>query len=330
MRFDTIKKLLSLLTPERAHRLVLANLDWFTIFGLHETLAPTPPEDPVHVMGIRFPNPIGLAAGFDTNGECVNALGAFGFGFIEVGTVSALRIRADLAVRRLQNGDRLSLASLPVFPNLGIDAVLKNLKSADGFHLRGGVLGINLGLDSKKTPDSLDRLCRCLRKAYKRGDYFVLNTTGLTPEEIFRSAKMLVASRSALLDEKPAIRKPLAVKIAPSPDTDYLHSLTDELLDIGVDGIIVGGRLADRQTSEVLSGAALSDVALHSLRSVADRVKDAVPIIACGGIRSAQDAVCRIQAGASLLEILTGFVESGPLLINECINAVKALRTSQS
>ena len=140
-----VQRVLPLLPFETALRLCTGNLDWFTLLGLHSTDVPPPPEDPVTVMGLRFPNPVGMAAGFDADGQCVSALGALGFGFVEVGTVTAEPQQPAGEPARLDRRER-SITRGPCRPSAGIARVNANLRSAEAFRLRGGVTGISIGL----------------------------------------------------------------------------------------------------------------------------------------------------------------------------------------
>ena len=322
MRFATVKKLLDCLSAQRAHRLVLNNLDWFTVFGLSAEMAPTPPEDPVWAMGIRFPNTVGLAAGFDTNGECISSLGSFGFGHIEVGSVSPLPIPGSFDVRR-EKKDGLTLSYERPIVNAGIDNVLVNLKSADAYHLRGGVLGINLRLTQSQTESSYSNLALCFEKAYKKADYVTLNAAELSVEDSVRAMSRLLEVRHRLLDSEPLKSKPIAVKIAPEAKDTLLPRL-DALLEGGADAVIATSGKQSDDNRTYLSGRVLTDDALKMLFLVTQHIDKTVPVISCGGIRSGEDALCRIQAGACLVQLLTGFVEFGPALVYECIRAIKS------
>lgn len=325
MTYDTIKRILFRLNPQLAHRIVMKNLDWFTIFGFHEQLAPTPPEDPIRVMGLRFPNSVGLAAGFDANGECVNALGAFGFGHIEVGTFSAKPVARKQAVSLLRQNDSFVFRRKAIYPNEGIDRGLVNLKSADGFHLRGGILGINIGEDALSKTFFDDIAC-CLRKAYRRGDYFVLNAVGLSGDQTVKAVKTLIAERNKLLSESDLSQKPIAVKIAPELNTDALRYLLDALVLAGTNGLIVVGEKQDADPAFLLSGSVLSAPATESLFQVTNHLKNAIPVIASGGILSSSEAVSRLQAGAKLVQLFSGFVDQGPLLVTQCVRAAQQQR----
>lgn len=322
MRFATVKKILDCLSAQRAHRLVLNNLDWFTVFGLNAEMAPTAPENPVWVMGIRFPNAVGLAAGFDTNGECISSLGGYGFGHIEVGSLSASPITGSFDVRR-EKKDGLTLSYESPIVNDGIDKVLVRLKSADAYHLRGGVLGINLRLDPTRAESSFDDLALCFEKAYKKADYVTLNAAVLSCDDAIRAVRYLLDTRQRLLDSEPVKKKPIAVKIAPEAKETLLPRL-DALLKSGAEALIATSGKQSEGGKTYLSGRALTDDALKTLFLVTQHIDKAVPVIACGGIRSGEEALSRIQAGASLVQLLTGFVEFGPALVYECIRAIKS------
>lgn len=176
MLYKLAKSVLFQMQPETAHHLIMENLDWVTSFGLHKLLTHTPPEDPVEVMGIRFPNTIGLAAGMDKDGERVSAFGALGFGHVEIGTITPLAQPGNAKPRCFRVIPAEGIINRMGFNNEGCDKVLKNLKSADAFKLRGGVLGINIGKNAV-TPieNAVSDYRICLQKTYAKADYIAVN-----------------------------------------------------------------------------------------------------------------------------------------------------------
>ena len=167
MLYKLAKSILFQMQPETAHHVIMANLDWITTLGLHKLLTHTPPEDPVEVMGIRFPNTIGLAAGMDKDGERVSAFGALGFGHVEIGTITPVAQPGNPKPRCFRVIPAEGIVNRMGFNNVGCEQVLRNLKSADAFHLRGGVLGINIGKNAV-TPieNAISDFRICLAKSY--------------------------------------------------------------------------------------------------------------------------------------------------------------------
>ncbi len=328
MTYDAFRALLFSLGFKSARRILLKNLDWFTIFGCHEKWAGPLAEDPTTVMGLRFPNRVGLAAGFDVNGIRVNSLGALGFGFIEVGTLTEKPHSASQIVRQIKEDGKLSLSYSATEPNVGIDQALINLKSADGFHLRGGLLGVSLGLPFEATKEDLTGLTNALTKSYKRADYFTLDTAGLADEEILTALRAILEKRSEVTSKSGLLRKPVVVKLYANRTKDSLFTLLDRLVAAGANGIHASGVSKEEQTGRFLTGSVVSESSLEFLSAITNHLKDAIPTISSGGIMSPADAVNHIKAGATLLELYTGFILHGPQLINACTREIAKYRAS--
>ncbi len=176
MLYSLCRRVLFSMQPETAHNVTMANLDWATHLGLHKLLTHMPDEDPVEVMGLRFPNTIGLAAGMDKDGIRVNAFGALGFGHVEIGTITPLAQPGNPKPRCFRVIPAKGIINRMGFNNEGCDKVIENLRSADAFRLRGGILGINIGKNAV-TPieNALSDYEKCLDKVYDHADYIAVN-----------------------------------------------------------------------------------------------------------------------------------------------------------
>ena len=248
MLYKLAKSVLFQMQPETAHHLIMENLDWVTSFGLHKLLTHTPPEDPVEVMGIRFPNTIGLAAGMDKDGERVSAFGALGFGHVEIGTITPLAQPGNAKPRCFRVIPAEGIINRMGFNNEGCDKVLKNLKSADAFKLRGGVLGINIGKNAV-TPieNAVSDYRICLQKTYAKADYIAVNISSPNTKNLrtLQGDKPLCELLEALKTEREKIMetqglayKPIAVKLAPDLDNDAILRAVDHIVSYGMDAVI--------------------------------------------------------------------------------------------
>lgn len=334
--------------PETAHQVTMANLDWAVHLGLHKCLTHTPDENPIEVMGLRFPNTIGLAAGMDKDGTRVSAFGGLGFGHVEIGTITPLAQPGNPKPRCFRVIPAKGIINRMGFNNEGCDKVIENLRSADAFRLRGGILGINIG-KNKVTPidNALSDYEKCLDAVYDHADYIAINisspnTPNLRDLQATDKFDDLVAGiatrRLALKETRNGKHVPIAVKLAPDLDNDDILRCVDTLIAHGIDGVIATNTTISRDRIQGmpncnetggLSGAPLRERSTEVVRLIAEHVKGALPIIASGGVMTSQDAVEKMEAGAKLVQLYTGFIYSGPALIAECSEAVARWRTEQ-
>lgn len=334
--------------PETAHQVTMANLDWAVHLGLHKCLTHTPDENPIEVMGLRFPNTIGLAAGMDKDGTRVSAFGGLGFGHVEIGTITPLAQPGNPKPRCFRVIPAKGIINRMGFNNEGCDKVIENLRSADAFRLRGGILGINIG-KNKVTPidNALSDYEKCLDAVYDHADYIAINisspnTPNLRDLQATDKFDDLVAGiatrRLALKETRNGKHVPIAVKLAPDLDNDDILRCVDTLIAHGIDGVIATNTTISRDRipgmpncneAGGLSGAPLRERSTEVVRLIAEHVKGALPIIASGGVMTSQDAVEKMEAGAKLVQLYTGFIYSGPALIAECSEAVARWRTEQ-
>ncbi|MEM9056909.1 MAG: quinone-dependent dihydroorotate dehydrogenase, partial [Pseudomonadota bacterium] len=303
----------------------------------HFTLSPAP-KLPVEVMGIRFPNPVGLAAGLDKDARYLDGLAALGFGFIEVGTVTPVGQPGNDKPRMFRLPASEALINRMGFNNDGVDALVRRVRAARF----GGVLGINIG-KNKATPEdrALDDYRQCLRAVYPLASYVTVNisspnTPGLRNLQAEDALKTLLAGLAAEREKlwrEHARRVPLVVKIAPDMDDATAASTAAILCDFGIDGVIVTNTTVERAAvagqphgDEVggLSGAPVREAADRVLRTVAEAAAGRLAIIGVGGIMSGADAARKVALGADLVQVYTGLIYRGPALVGDAVEALRS------
>jgi len=339
MTYQTIRNLLFLLPPEASHHISLQGLALLDRLKLTALAARDIPDDPVEVMGIRFPNPVGVAAGLDKDGICIDGLASLGFGFLEIGTVTPRPQAGNPKPRLFRLRNKEALINRMGFNNLGVDHLVKRIRRANFT----GVLGINIGKNAD-TPveDALADYEVCMRRVYKAASYIAVNisspnTPGLRKLQHEEELVNLLTGLRAVHDELKSRHErhvPLVVKISPDMDDGEVLELVASLKEFSIDGVIVanttvsrsavaGERYADQNGG--LSGAPLLAQTNHVLRLVAENA-GGMAVIGVGGIMTAADAVEKIRLGADLVQLYTGFIYEGPRLISECARAIKDLR----
>ena len=291
---------------------------------------------PREVMGLSFDNPVGLAAGLDKNGEYIDALAALGFGFIEVGTVTPRPQPGNPKPRLFRLTDHEALINRLGFNNGGLDAFLANVK-----HARyRGVLGLNIGKNFDTPMESaVDDYLTCLRGVYPHASYVTVNISSPNTKGLrdLQSAAQLDKLLAALKAEQRALERthakpvPLLLKIAPDLDAAAIKNIAGLTQTHGFDGIVATNTTLSRdgveghrhaQEAGGLSGRPLFERSTEVLRQLAKAVRGNLPIIGVGGILSGADAMAKIDAGASLVQIYTGFIYRGPDLIRDCVKAI--------
>ena len=338
MLYALARPLLFSLDPETAHRLTLRAADAAQALGLGGAFAPAVPACPVRVMGLEFPNPVGLAAGLDKNAEHIDALGALGFGFLEVGTVTPRPQPGNPRPRLFRLVTAQALINRFGFNNVGIDAFVANLARARW----RGILGVNIGKNFDTPIERAgDDYELCLERVYGAASYVTVNisspnTAGLRAlqeaEQLDALLARLVAARERLA-ERHGRRVPLVLKIAPDLDDVQVHAIAAAVRRHRFDGVIATNTSLAREGVEGLrhateagglSGAPIRARATRVLAALAAELKGEVPLVGAGGILSGADASAKIEAGASLVQLYTGLVYRGPALIRECAQAIAA------
>jgi dihydroorotate dehydrogenase len=329
--YRVLRPLLFRLDAERAHDATLALLAAAARIGLPPARRVT--AQPLRVMGLEFPNPVGLAAGLDKNGTHIDALARLGFGFLEVGTVTPRPQPGNPRPRMFRIPQAHAVINRMGFNNQGVDRLVRNVRAS----AYRGVLGINIGknADTPIERAALDYLA-CMRKAYPVASYLTLNISSPNTrnlrqlqqaDELERLLGELKAEQTRLADQH-ARYVPLALKIAPDLSPEEVHAVAERLMAHRIDAVIATNTTVSRDGVEGLphgkeagglSGAPLTGRATQLVRLLAQRIGGRIPIIAAGGIMRAQDAVDKLVAGASLVQLYTGLVYAGPDLIYQCV-----------
>ncbi len=339
MFYPLIRKLFFSLDPEMAHGLGMGGVDFLNRAGIGCLLAKPPPHNPVEAMGLTFPNPVGLAAGLDKNGEHVDALAGLGFGFIEVGTVTPRPQPGNPRPRMFRIPEKQAIINRMGFNNKGVDQLLVNVSTSQ-FARRGGILGINIGKNFD-TPieKAADDYLICLERVYQAASYVAINISSpntknlreLQKDEALDALLGGLKSEQTRLAEKHGRYVPLTLKIAPDLDDAQIRSIADLLRQHRMDGVIATNTTLARAGVEGrpnadeaggLSGAPVFERSTAVLRKLAGALAGEVPIIGVGGIMCGGDAVAKIDAGASLVQIYSGFIYRGPGLIAEAAAAI--------
>jgi dihydroorotate dehydrogenase len=334
MLYDLARPLLFALDPEVAHDLTIAALHKLPAMPLRPPCA-TVPQQPVNVMGIDFPNRVGLAAGLDKNGEAIDGLAALGFGFIEIGTVTPRPQPGNPKPRLFRLPQREGIINRMGFNNHGVETLIANVRAAR----YKGVLGINIGKNFD-TPiaRAADDYLACLQQVYPHAHYVAVNIS--SPNTANLRQLQGESELDALLDQLKAAQGqlaqrhgryvPLALKIAPDLDLAQIQAIADALRRHCVDAVIATNTTLSRagvegqphgQEGGGLSGAPLFERATAVVAALAAHLQGEIPIIAVGGILTGQQARAKLEAGAQLVQLYSGLIFRGPGLIQECVRA---------
>jgi dihydroorotate dehydrogenase len=338
MLYALARPLLFALDPEVSHRLTLGLMSAAQALGLAGLAAHRVPDAPVRVMGLEFPNPVGLAAGLDKNAEYIDALAALGFGFIEVGTVTPRPQPGNPRPRVFRLPEAEALINRLGFNNVGLDAFLANVARARW----RGVLGINIGKNFDTPVErAADDYQTCLERVYQAASYVAVNvsspnTQGLRTLQEDAALDALLArlagARERLADRH-GKRVPLVLKVAPDLDAPQLRAVAAAVRRHRFDGVIATNTsvsragvegLAHAEEAGGLSGAPIRPQATRTLARLAHELQGEVPLIGVGGIIQNTDAAEKFAHGASLVQLYTGLIYRGPVLIAECAAVFQA------
>ncbi|ELY5826416.1 quinone-dependent dihydroorotate dehydrogenase [Cronobacter turicensis] len=333
MYYPFVRKALFQLDPERAHEFTFQQMRRITGTLLEALLRQKVPSKPVTCMGLTFKNPLGLAAGLDKNGECIDALGAMGFGAVEIGTVTPRPQPGNDKPRLFRLVEAEGLINRMGFNNLGVDNLVENVKKA---HF-DGVLGINIG-KNKDTPveQGKDDYLICMEKVFPYAGYIAINisspnTPGLRSLQYGDALDDLLAAiknQQQVLSQKHHKYVPVAVKIAPDLSAEELIQVADSLVRHNIDGVIATNTTLDRSLVQGmkycdetggLSGRPLQLKSTEIIRLLNQELQGRLPIIGVGGIDSVIAAREKMAAGASLVQIYSGFIFKGPPLVKEIV-----------
>jgi dihydroorotate dehydrogenase len=337
------RPLLFTLDPETAHNLTLPSLKRAAACGL-TALVGKPAPDPRTVMGITFPNPVGLGAGLDKDGAYIDGLAALGFGFIEVGTVTPRAQPGNPKPRIFRLPQANAIINRMGFNNGGVDAFVENVQASKFFQNKEGVLGLNIGKNADTPIErAADDYLHCLEKVYPYASYVTVNISSPNTKNLrqLQGGSELDALLSQLknaqqrLADKHKRYVPIALKIAPDVDGDQVKSIAAALLQHKMDAVVatnttitrdaVKGLLHAEETGG-LSGAPVFDMSNTVIRALKAELGDSLPIIGVGGILSGDNAQAKIAAGASLVQLYTGLIYRGPALVKECAAALRKSR----
>lgn len=335
------RPLLFSLDPETAHNLTLPALQRAAQVGLLRHYA-KPADSPVKVMGITFPNAVGLAAGLDKDGAYIDGLAALGFGFIEIGTVTPRAQPGNPLPRMFRLPQAQALINRMGFNNHGVDAFVKNVQASRFYQNKIGILGLNIGKNADTPMErALDDYVHCLKKVYPYASYVTVNISSPNTKNLrqLQDASELDALLSGLkrtqaeLTDQYQRHVPIALKIAPDLDVEQIKTIADALIRHRIEAVIatnttisrtaVEGMLHAEETGG-LSGAPVFDASNHVISLLKKELGNDIPIIGVGGILSGTDAKAKIAAGAALVQLYTGLIYRGPALIKECAAALAA------
>ncbi len=337
--YGLARPLLFGLDPETAHDLTLSTLARIQHTPLVCSVAQPRVDAPITVAGLRFPNRVGLAAGLDKNGRCIDGLAAMGFGFIEVGTVTPKPQPGNPKPRMFRLPQAHALINRLGFNNQGLAVFIDNVQRAR-FRERGGILGLNIGKNAATPIErAADDYLACLTGVYPHADYVTVNisspnTRNLRELQSDRALDELLADvrdHDELLAQRHGRRVPLFVKIAPDLDDGQIELIASTVRRHGMAGVVATNTTVSREAVKHLrhgeeAGGLSGAPVLEPSNRVISRLRAAlgreVPIIGVGGVMSGADAASKIAAGANLVQIYTGFIYRGPALVTEAARAM--------
>ncbi|MCB1673763.1 MAG: quinone-dependent dihydroorotate dehydrogenase [Pseudomonadales bacterium] len=342
MYYPLVRSLLFRFNPETSHHVALRSMAIANSLGLLGLLHKTP-QHPVKVMGIDFANPVGLAAGLDKNGDYIDALAALGFGFIEIGTITPRPQAGNPLPRLFRLPEAQAIINRMGFNNLGVDHLVSQVQKAK----YQGVLGINIGKNfDTPVENAADDYVHCLEKVYDLASYVTVNISSPNTQGL-RSLQTGTAFSDLLKQLKDTQARlaahyghyvPLAVKIAPDLQDEEIEYMAEQLVLHKIDGVIATNTTISRTGIEGLdlaaetgglSGKPLRSLSTYTLSRLAQCLAGRIPIIGVGGISDGAAAAEKINAGASLVQVYTGFIYQGAQLIEEAVTAIKVLQAAE-
>ncbi|MEQ6290124.1 quinone-dependent dihydroorotate dehydrogenase [Vogesella sp. GCM10023246] len=338
MLYPLIRPLLFKTDAEKAHEMTLKMLDVAHQLQLTGLLAGKVGRNPVKAMGLTFPNPVGLAAGLDKNGDHIDALAALGFGFLEIGTITPRPQDGNPKPRLFRVPEHRGIINRMGFNNKGVDVLLQNVRQSRF----KGILGINIGKNAS-TPieNAKDDYLTCLDKVYECASYVAVNISSpntknlrqLQQADELSDLLLALKNRQSRLADQYGRYVPLAVKIAPDLDAEQTEAIARLLMQHKLDAVIatnttlsrseIAGHPLEHETGG-LSGAPVRQRSTQLIRNLATALDGALPIIGVGGILCGEDAQEKIAAGATLVQLYSGLIYRGPGLIAECASALQS------
>ena len=328
------------LDPEAAHDLALDSMARLQNTPAQCLWQQARVADPVVVAGLNFPNRVGLAAGMDKNGRCIDGLGAMGFGFIEVGTVTPLAQPGNPKPRMFRLPQKRALINRLGFNNGGLEAFLANVQKSRSFRRAGGIVGLNIGKNAATPIErAVDDYLTGLAGVYPHADYVTINISSpntknlraLQSDEALGALLQALNTRKGELAQQHGKAVPMFVKIAPDLDEAQVGVIAATLAQHRMDGVIATNTTIDRaavkglqhaEEAGGLSGQPVFEASNRVIRLLRAALGPAYPIIGVGGVMSGADARAKRQAGADLVQIYTGLIYRGPGLVNEAAHAL--------
>lgn len=329
--YSLLRPLLFKMDAEKAHSLTLSVLHCMPRFCFRQPIG-----KPVHAMGLVFPHQVGLAAGLDKNGEHLDALAKLGFSFIELGTVTPKGQTGNPKPRLFRIPEAKAIINRMGFNNLGVDALIENVRKAN----YKGILGINIGKNKETTLDrAVDDYLYCLSKVYEYASYITINISSPNTPDLrqLQTGDYLAGLLAQLQKQQLKLADqfgrhvPLVVKVSPDETDETLKQMTEIILQCGIEGIIATNTTCSRELVKNLphaeeqgglSGRPLSALSTHCLRLLKQYVGSAVTLIGVGGIDGLTSAEDKINAGASLIQVYSGLVYQGPELIYDIVTGL--------
>ncbi|WP_133406649.1 quinone-dependent dihydroorotate dehydrogenase [Parashewanella tropica] len=338
MIYNLAKKFMFNMDAEKAHDLALSSLKKTANSPFSCFYRQNVKSTPVEVMGLTFPNPVGLAAGLDKNGEAIDAFAAMGFGFVEVGTVTPRPQPGNDKPRLFRLEDAEAIINRMGFNNHGVDYLVKNLMAKKS----NIIVGVNIG-KNKDTPveNGKDDYLICMEKVYPYASYITVNISSPnTPDlrslqfgELLDDLLLSLKEKQSELESKYIKYVPLALKIAPDLNDQEINQIAQSLINNKFDAVIATNTTLSRKGVEGLqhgneagglSGKPLTDDSTLVVAKLSTALNGAIPIIGVGGISSGHDAMAKINAGASLVQIYSAFIYQGPELIADILEKYRS------
>jgi dihydroorotate dehydrogenase len=338
MSYSLIRNLLFTLPPETAHHLSLSGISLAERMGMTGIL-PSVPARPVTVMGLTFPNPVGLAAGLDKNGDHIEGLAALGFGFIEIGTVTPRPQPGNPQPRLFRLPAATAIINRMGFNNLGVDHLIGQVEKTR----YKGILGINIGKNADTPVErAVDDYLIGLNKVYAHASYITVNISSPNTQGLrsLQSGDALAAlldplkNRQQQLASQHGRHVPLVVKIAPDLLREDVEIIATQLRRFEIDGVIATNTTISREAVKGLthaeetgglSGAPVREASTRVVRELVEMLEGKLPVIGVGGITDGESAAEKVKAGAALVQVYTGFIYKGPGLIRKAASAIASL-----
>ncbi len=338
--YPIARPLLFALDAEKAHNLTLKALKCAMQCRLTSRLFSTNLSLPTNLMGLKLKNPVGLAAGLDKNGAYIDALGGLGFGFLEVGTVTPMAQVGNDKPRMFRIPAKNAIINRMGFNNEGIHAFVANVQ-ASSWRTNGGVLGLNIGKNAA-TPnhEAVNDYLAGMRAVYTHADYITINISSPNTKNLreLQSDNALDDLLKALVQEREVLSElhgrkvPLVVKVAPDLTADQVKNMSEVLSRNAIDGLIATNTTLEREavhglanSTEAggLSGPPVHALSLQVINTFREELGPNFAIIGVGGIENGQQAIEKVQAGANAIQLYTGLIYKGPLLVQECVQALE-------